>query len=276
VRPLRLPAGLAALLLLLALGQGSAAARSSALLPDLVPLHPEQIIGPETGMTPDFGLGNAASLMVNGCFPDETSRKLALRCLRFDSRVGNVGAGPLEIEYRPDGAGFSAYQRIYRPGGNVDERKATATSYHPTHAHFHVDGFYVARLWQATARGGPRRSRPPVALGDKSGFCPEDSHRLDGGKGDRTYSCFGLTGHVPTAFVGISPGWMDVYGAHLPDQYIEISDVADGRYVLELEIDPNDVLMESNETNNRVCSLIELKGTAAKMLDLEVPCLQAR
>ncbi|MEA2434267.1 MAG: hypothetical protein QOG54_1724 [Actinomycetota bacterium] len=226
-------------------------------------------------MTPDFGLGNPASLMVNGCFPDETSRKLALRCLRFDSRVGNDGDGPLEVEYRQAGAGFTAFQRIHLSDGSIDEREAAPTSYHPTHTHFHIDGFYVARLWEA-GRKGPKRSRPPVAVGDKSGFCPEDSYQMSGDGGESTYSCFGLNGeaHVPTSFVGISAGWMDVYGAHLPDQFIEISDVTDGRYVLEIEIDPNNVFVESDETNNRECSLLELTGTQVRMLDIDVPCLK--
>ncbi len=263
-----------AIALVLGIAAIPAAARPKPLLPDLVPLYPEQIIGPETGMTPDTGLGNPASFMVNGCFPDETSRKAALRCLRFDSRVGNVGRGPLEVEYRPEEAGFVAYQRILRADGSVAERRAVQTSYHPTHAHFHIDGFYVARLWEVTPKGGPNRSRPPVASGDKSGFCPEDSKKLRDDSGDGAYSCFGADGaHLPTSFVGISSGWMDVYGAHLPDQYIEISDLPDGKFILEIEIDPNDVFWESDETNNRVCSLIQLEQTSARLLNPEVPCL---
>jgi hypothetical protein len=276
VRRATLGAALAAALL--ALGAAlPAGAAPKPLLPDLIPLYPEQIIGPETGTTPDMGLGNPASVMVNGCFPDETSRRLALRCLRFDSRVGNVGRGPLEIEYRQAGAGFMAYQRILRSDGSIDEREAASTSYHPTHTHFHIDGFYIARLWATNDDGTPLRSRPPAASGDKSGFCPEDSRKQREGAGEGAYSCFGADGaHLPTSFVGISSGWMDVYGSHLPDQFIEISDLSDGRFVLEIEIDPNNVFLESDETNNRVCSLISVRSTEARMLDPQVPCLKGK
>ena len=84
------------------------------------------------------------------------------------------------------------------------------------------------------------------------------------------YSC--LMDQEPSAgpgslqVVGISAGWMDIYGAALPDQFVEITGVPDGTYVLEIELDPNNVFKESVETDNKVCTLLELRGTDAQPL----------
>ncbi len=256
---------------------GAASARSSAVLPDLVPLYTENLIGPVTDLA-DNGIPlNIVPVLVDGCLPDEMARRGARRCIRFDSRVANIGEGAFEVEYKQEGTGFVAYQHVYNADGSFEEREAVATEYHPTHVHFHIEDFYVATIWQVGRKGLPKRSIPPVATGDKNGFCPGDSASLDGDNEGRTYDCFSPTDpRVPTSLVGISPGWMDIYQADLPDQYVEISEVGDGRYILELEIDPADVFVESNELNNRVCSLIELQDTTARMLATEVSCLKAK
>ncbi|MDQ3956900.1 MAG: lysyl oxidase family protein, partial [Actinomycetota bacterium] len=151
---------------------------------------------------------------------------------------------------------------------------AIETEYHPTHAHFHIRDFYVARLWRSTAAGG-RRGTKPVAFGDKNGFCPEDTARIDGAEDARgRYSCFSEHERAagPRQVVGISAGWKDVYPAKLPDQFVEISNVGDGYYALEIELDPNGVFEESDELNNVTCVVVKLEGTTAELLPPEVTC----
>jgi Lysyl oxidase len=56
---------------------------------------------------------------------------------------------------------------------------------------------------------------------------------------------------APTfTFQGISSGWRDVYGSNVYFQWIDISDVAPGLYRLGSQMDPDDFVKESNETNN--------------------------
>lgn len=243
------------------------------LPPDLRPLPPLNVSGPTTEfMVP---LGVDAPLLVDGCFIDERVRKGAQRCLRFDGIVGNYGKGPLELAYSIDGSTAIATQRIFNSDGTFQDRFATKSEFHPTHAHFHVQDFYIARLWESTAQGG-KLGKEPVSTGDKNGFCPEDSRPLqDEDTTSGWYSCFTEGERDESAalqIVGISAGWQDIYGYSLPDQYVEITDVPDGYYALELELDPNDVFDEARERNNTVCVVLELKGATAELLDPSITC----
>lgn len=252
---------------------GAGAAPPVRVLPDLRPLPPETVVGPVTEVM--FPTAVEAPLVVDGCYTDERVRKNARRCLRFDGIVGNVGDGAFELAYvRHTKKGVAAIQRVFNSDGSYADRYAIDSEFHATHAHFHVRDFYVARLWSA-APSGARTGRDPVAHGDKNGFCPQDSGRIDGGTDDdRRYTCLldGPDGTRALQVVGISAGWRDVYPADLPDQFVEITGVPDGRYVLELELDPNDVFVEADETNNTVCTLIELNGREVEIVEPEVVC----
>jgi hypothetical protein len=59
-------------------------------------------------------------------------------------------------------------------------------------------------------------------------------------------------------YLGISVGWADVYPWYFAGQYIDVTGVPDGQYWLEAEIDPDDRLLESNETNNITRVLVNL------------------
>lgn len=244
------------------------------VLPDLVPQSPEEVIGPVT--TFSFGLGVDAPILVNGCYAEERLRKGAARCLRFDTIVGNPGEGAFELAYSLDRRrGVAAIQRIFRSDGSYGDRFAVRTGLHPTHAHFHVQDFYLSRLWKA-GPNGERVGEAPVARGDKNGFCPQDSDPLDPEQQPHParYSCFtpDEPGQRGLQVVGISAGWQDVYGAELPDQFVEITGVPDGQYVLEIELDPHDVFVEADDSNNTICLLVSLAGNDAEIVTPEVPC----
>lgn len=268
---------LVALLVALALAGSvgtAGAARPPRVLPDLVPQPPERLIGPSTGFS--LGLGVDAPLLVDGCYPEERVRKGAARCLRFDTIVGNPGAGAFELAYGVDRReAVAAIQRIYRSDGSYGDRFAVRSELHPTHAHFHVQDFYLSRLWKA-GPNGERVGGTPVAFGDKNGFCPEDSQPIEGEYDfrGRHYSCFTPDEPDQRGFqvVGISAGWEDVYGASLPDQFVEITGVPDGRYVLEIELDPHNVFVEADESNNSVCTLVALEGVEAQIVEPTVLC----
>jgi hypothetical protein len=216
-------------------------------------------------------LGVDAPVVVDGCFANERIRKGAERCLRFDGIVANSGKGALELAYEIDTSEglAAAYQRVFNSDGSFEDRFATTSEYHPTHLHFHVSDFYVARLWSSNARGRIRGTEP-AARGDKNGFCPEDSDPIVESEDQRGhYSCFteDERGLSASQVVGISAGWVDIYSAYLPDQFVEISGVPDGYYALEIEIDPNDVFEEADEDNNTVCVVLKLEGDNATLLD---------
>jgi lysyl oxidase len=59
---------------------------------------------------------------------------------------------------------------------------------------------------------------------------------------------------------GIDAGWADVYNWFLADQFIDITGLPDGVYRLEVIADPNDTLLESDETDNARSTWICIAG----------------
>lgn len=177
--------------------------------------------------------------------------------LRLTTSVANVGAGPLEIRgdtIHEDGT-QDVLQRIYNSDGSFTDQMSGTFSYHPEHGHIHFDRFTQFHLREVTAGDGVGAI---VASGDKSSFCLIDVRSYDetlpGAPGLRQY-------HACNEYQGISVGWADVYIKALPDQWIDVTGVADGRYWLEVEIDPEHWIVESDETNNVSRILIDLENS---------------
>ena len=61
---------------------------------------------------------------------------------------------------------------------------------------------------------------------------------------------------------GITRGWADIYDWYLPDQYLDVSGIPDGDYVLETIADPDGLLLEADESNNCDSILIRIAGTS--------------
>jgi hypothetical protein len=48
----------------------------------------------------------------------------------------------------------------------------------------------------------------------------------------------------------MSVGWSDEYNWFLPGQYVEVTGVPNGDYILDTTVDPTNHLVESDKTNN--------------------------
>eukprot|EP00051_Salpingoeca_urceolata_P033993 m.503248 g.503248 ORF g.503248 m.503248 type:complete len:385 (+) comp70449_c0_seq1:251-1405(+) len=110
--------------------------------------------------------------------------------------------------------------------------------WHQCHVHFHFKAFSRYRLLNID--GSERLS------GHKQSFCLMDSARIPykPAQPSMGHSC---------EYQGISAGFMDVYGANLECQWIDITDLPGGgwhQYLLRVEIDPYGLVAESDETNN--------------------------
>lgn len=217
----------------------------------------------------------------SSCYPEEIIEQGARRCLRFDQIIANLGQGPLELHYRLNGIATDQQlrQRIYRSNGSFSDRLADNYEFHPTHAHFHYKGFAQSRLW-ASDSSGQKLGAGPVRVGRKNGFCAIDIANVWWGrKGDAGRNYYFPNCHLPENGAGepalrqgISVGWADVYNWYLAGQYIEVSGLADGYYLLETEADPNDTLVEGDETDNTSTTLIQLCGNRAEVVGREPPC----
>jgi hypothetical protein len=255
------------------------------------PLLPDLAVRPQrnaTFETPFVDFFEPLPPPGESCFPSEAAEEGAETCLRFDSLFANVGEGPLEMRFAiprdPTSQERTISQRIYRSDGAIQERSAGEWEFHDAHGHFHYTGFGVSRLW-ATDAAGSRVGPDPVRTADKVSFCIIDTDLEafgEKGNGPRTYhatDCLAPTesdAENDYLVQGITPGWGDLYDWFLPDQYIEVSGVPDGVYVLETIADPDNTILEANESNNCGSVYVRLSNVAsspaAELLGAGPPC----
>ena len=115
----------------------------------------------------------------------------------------------------------------------------------PCHGHYHFDGFALYELLDANGQ--------LAAQGHKIGFCIEDVHRWDpNAPAAARYDCNND---------GIQAGWADVYEANLPCQYVDITGVPPGDYLLHIIVNPDQLLPESNYSNNDAQVPVTISGT---------------
>lgn len=248
------------------------------LLPNLVALAPRNLRFATGAYLFDPSVPGEAS----SCYPEETAEQGALRCLRFDQIIANFGAGPFELRYRMDGLATDQElrQRVYRSDGSSYDRVADTYEFHPAHAHFHYKNFAQSRLWLSNARG-KRLGAAPVRTGKKNGFCMIDVDNVwFGRKGDAARTYYFPRCNAPTEtdatgtymVNGISVGWADVYNWFLADQFIEVSGLGDGYYLLETEADPEDTVLEGRNADNTTATLIRICGDQAEVVGEESRC----
>jgi cysteine-rich repeat protein len=155
-----------------------------------------------------------------GCAGGTTSRRL----VRFSLLSRNLGPDDLVV-------GSPGCPPCHQnPGALCDNPLFVCST---AHGHAHFQSFILPELVDEDG--------VLVAQGYKFGFCLLDS------------AC---TGRPPQftncANQGISAGCADLYAAHLPCQYVDITDVdlPPGRYRLRVTIDPLDHIEEADEDNN--------------------------
>ena len=168
--------------------------------------------------------------------------------LRLSNGTANAGTGPLYLygvtPGNEDGT-QDVRQRVFREDGSYFERVAGTFVYHSEHNHIHFEEWAQYRLRRVVGEDGVG---DVVAAGQKTSFCI-----LDLGVYDRSlpdYVSGGFFRTCSSTTQGLSVGWIDVYSKSLPGQNIDITDVPDGHYWLESEVDPNNNVLESNEDNN--------------------------
>jgi hypothetical protein len=183
--------------------------------------------------------------------------------LRFSNAVANVGQGPLEtyadqIVTNPvDGQEVPVSQRIYQSTGGFITRPAGVLHYHDqgSHHHFHFEDFAQYNLRAVTPGNGVGAI---VRTGEKAGFCLRDSYPHNSGlPGAPAYPVYGDECYPMS---GISVGWADYYGADLDFQWIDVTGLPAGQYWLESIADPDNRLLESDETNNTTRILVTLNA----------------
>ncbi|KAK6305403.1 hypothetical protein J4Q44_G00241830 [Coregonus suidteri] len=129
----------------------------------------------------------------------------------------------------------------------LPSRPRYSWEWHSCHQHYHsMDEFSHYDLLDSGGRS--------VAEGHKASFCLEDSS-CDYGY----YRRFACTSHTQ----GLSPGCYDTYNADIDCQWIDITDVKPGNYVLKISVNPSYQVPESDYSNNIVRCEVRYTGNYA-------------
>jgi hypothetical protein len=212
------------------------------------------------------------------------SRTGGKRKLRFEAGIANVGDGPVEVRPNqardcPEGK-HHATQVMYRDAnGNgrynpkfetdVARRSAGCMVFHQYHDHWHFEAASRYTLYRADR---PKLSKVAQR---KMSFCLRDSRRVPTAMGTFNYAeRYGACSrHSPQ---GISIGWVDVYQSYLAGQAIALPPrMGDGLYCLQITVDPQNQLVETNDGDNSSLRAFYMRGDRVNMRDSAAKCRQA-
>ncbi|HXX66124.1 MAG TPA: lysyl oxidase family protein [Polyangiaceae bacterium] len=150
--------------------------------------------------------------IVDGCITQTGARRL----LRFDTGIANVGTSALTIGNPADNACFVWSQ---------------------CHEHYHFKGVAEYTLYEMDGT-------TVAAVGHKQGFCMEDVVPAPFDPGPTPAAPFNCTNQ------GLDIGWEDVYPNDLDCQWVDITGIPSGTYILSVHINAAHYLPESNYDND--------------------------
>lgn len=141
------------------------------------------------------------------------------RLLRFTTTVRNTGGSELKI-----GA------------PEVHEE----FEFSACHKHHHLNDITSYELVEKNTRQ-PANINGVRVVGRKQGFCFRDSERFGNGPSTAVFDC---------ELQGLSAGWTDVYDSTLDCQWLDITDLRPGNYLLRLVVNPTGIFSEMTRVNN--------------------------
>ncbi|XP_061621666.1 lysyl oxidase homolog 1 [Phyllopteryx taeniolatus] len=176
----------------------------------------------------------------------QRARMYSLRCAAEEKCLSSSAYAPETNDY--DVRVLLRFPQRVKNKGTADfmpNRPHHTWEWHSCHQHYHsMDEFSHYDLLEVS-------SGRKVAEGHKASFCLEDT-TCDFGHLKR-YAC---TSHTQ----GLSPGCYDTYNADIDCQWIDITDIQPGNYILKLKVNPKFLVMESDFTNNVVRCNIHYTG----------------
>jgi len=191
------------------------------------------------------------------------------RWLRFTTIIANVGIGALRVRgYDPLANGeLHVMQKVYDGG-------TWATIHTPARLYWSGDGhnhWHIRDLETYELRSASAPNAPPLRVGVKHGFCFSDNwaYRLSMPRAPQA-AYYTSCGHAPAdtyVRMGLSVGWGDRYGWDIVDQYIDISGLPLGQYLLTATADKQNWFAETNNANNSTTARIQIHSARVIVLD---------
>jgi hypothetical protein len=186
------------------------------------------------------------------------------RLLRASSDVRSRGRGPIELRGQRNGSRtMRANQRIYRVGGgHLDVSGGASLRFTGVGAYFGGSYWKVHQL----ARFELRRVGPEGQVGSvvrvspKLNYCLRDLERTRAGRRsppNRHYPGCNQNPYQDRVTLGTSVGWSDIYPADYDKQWISVAGLR-GCFAFVMTVDPQQLLFESNESDNSSQRLVRL------------------
>lgn len=200
------------------------------------------------------------------------------RLLRFTTIITNEGVGPFELRGTRDCASLSTCptmtvrQRLQRSDGTWYGIATTGQMRYEVgdgHHHWHTLGMEGYHLWAL----GVQDPTPVVAA--KFGFCFFDGFRRQAGassgphyvaQGPSSNPGCGTTSSRRTR-VGLTAGWADVYPWDFAGQYIDVTGVPSGEYLLCVRADPQRRFLQASTTNDEAWVRLRIAGSRISIRD---------
>lgn len=223
-----------------------------------------------TALLPDLGIRTLRQFTIN------TTERPGVKKLKFPAVTANVGAGPFELKgTRPSttATGWTTTQTIYNTDGSKSTFATPGAALYfagDGHSHWHVRDLDSYDLLNAAGT--------KVRVGEKHGFCFEDNTSYRNWPGNPSfpaspanpvYTPSNVCGvGQPNALAvkhGLSVGWSDTYPTTLPDQYIDITGIPDGRYRVQVTADWANWFRETNENNNFSWAEVTISGNTVTL-----------
>jgi hypothetical protein len=241
------------------------------------------LVGPATGAPGDELLPDLVAEPVGDADTTATTYSVGgddRLLLRFTSYIRNVGAGPLEVigenpvaerisgsnvrqvlthNHDTDGVVGPDKSEVALPGAELKYEESDG------HDHWHFQRAARYSLWNEAKNQELDASQKvgfcflDIQAGDPNYVGPPDSFPINFTPDPQAFpsstnNCLASMPEFPTAEqplktkvdMGISRGWRDIYERTLPFQYIDVSTMAPGHYWLRSEVDPFNLLVESD------------------------------
>lgn len=155
------------------------------------------------------------------------------RLLRFDGVITNQGPGDLELG---------------KPKGNP------LFEYAACHDHHHVKAAMKYELLDPQTLEAVKVNDVEI-VGRKQGFCMLDMRKVSG-KHFKKFTCNNQ---------GLTSGWSDIYASSLDCQWIDVTGVPAGNYILRMTVNPDGLLYEIDTSNNSTDVPVTLPDPSAEV-----------
>jgi len=195
------------------------------------------------------------------------------RWLRFSTVIVNVGPGAFQVYGYPaqtsNGDPYGVVQQVEEADGTFSNHPTDATIFWSGDGHNH---YHVRDLQEMTLQN---LNAVVLARGAKRGFCFWDNYDYEATSGvyyhPSTTDACELTGGG-TIPMGLSVGWGDRYPYNIAFQYIDISQLGNGDYLVEVTADPaltpGGLFVEADELNNTAWAKIRIKRKTVTVLEV--------